>query len=66
MDLYEIAQRNAEKFIQEGTTTLDQALPSLKVADVLYILYSKPLIGELGCSIPVSHPIGKTFALTRD
>ena len=64
--LKELAKENTKQFISEGTTTsLDNTLPNLKFSDVLYRMYTKPLISMFGSAFPVNSPAGTTFSLLR-
>lgn len=47
------------------TTTSDNFLPIVKQAHIIQRLYSTPLVSEFGASIPIKHPGGKIFFLSR-
>lgn len=66
MDYKELSYKITEKQINEGTTSWDQSLPILKISDVMYRLYTVPLVSELGSCLPVTKPSGVTFGLARD
>lgn len=65
--LKELSEVNTKQFIGEASTSsLDFTLPDFRFSDVLYRLYTRPLVSSFGSILPITKPAGLTFGLTRE